>query len=118
MRISDVSRETHLPISTLRYYERRGILQPNRNVQGYREYSEQDMQWIAFVQRVLEIGMPLRDIEQYAQLRRHGDSTIVERLSMLDAQRAVLQEQLAHIQGEIAYLDSKISIYHDSLSKH
>ena len=76
MRIGQVSKRVGLPISTLRYYERRGILRPGRSPEGYRDYTEQDLAWIAFVQRLLATGMPLAQVQEYARLRHEGDSTV------------------------------------------
>ncbi|OZG49248.1 MerR family transcriptional regulator [Bombiscardovia coagulans] len=111
MRISEVSDRTQLPVSTLRYYERRGILRPMRSPEGYREYREQDLSWIAFVQRLLGIGMSLAQVEEYSRLREHGDSTIPERLDMLYCQREQLTAKMREVQGQMDFIDRKIDIY-------
>lgn len=115
MLISEVSEKTGLPISTLRYYERRGILQPHKNDSGYRCYSDHDLAWIEFVQRLLQIGMPLHQVEEYSRLRQQGDTTIPDRLKLLHQQKTLLAQQQAKIATEIAFLDRKISTYNAML---
>ncbi|AKV55014.1 MerR family transcriptional regulator [Bifidobacterium actinocoloniiforme DSM 22766] len=111
MRISEVAGKVNLPISTLRYYERRGIVQPERSLEGYRDYTESDLAWIAFVQRLLEVGMPLVQVEEYSRLRKQGDSTIPRRLEMLYSQRERLQSKMRELQEQMGFIDRKIDTY-------
>lgn len=113
--IKEVSEKTGLAISTLRYYERRGILQPTKNRSGYRDYSDHDVAWIEFVQRLLQIGMPLTQVEEYSQLRHQGDTTIPDRLKLLHRQKTLLAQQQAKITTEIEFLNRKISTYNTIL---
>ena len=43
MTIAEVSRQYSVPVDTLRYYERIGLLPPvNRSKSGFRDYTESD----------------------------------------------------------------------------
>ncbi|WEV47656.1 MerR family transcriptional regulator [Bifidobacterium sp. ESL0690] len=117
LRISDVSRLTGLPVPTLRYYERRGILDPHRDPEGHRGYTRHDLEWIAFVQRLLATGMPLRAIERYSRLRAQGDATIPERLAMLHQQDRLLAERIRQTQEQREFLAKKISTYNHRLKE-
>lgn len=44
--MKEFSELTEIPIETLRYYEREGIIQPKRNALNYRVYSEEDRIWV------------------------------------------------------------------------
>lgn len=117
MRIGQVSERVGLPISTLRYYERRGIIRPGRSPEGYRDYTEQDLAWIAFVQRLLATGMPLAQIQEYARLRHEGDSTVPQRLEMLYQHRGALEARMKELQEQMGFLDRKIQVYLGMLEK-
>ncbi|MBB2954942.1 DNA-binding transcriptional MerR regulator [Bifidobacterium commune] len=117
MRISDVSRLTGLPVPTLRYYERRGILDPHRDPEGHRSYTRHDLEWITFVQRLLSTGMPLRTIERYSRLRAQGDATIPEHLSMLHQQDRLLAERIKEAQEQREFLAKKINTYNGRLKE-
>ncbi|MHC5227870.1 MerR family transcriptional regulator [Enterococcus sp. LJL99] len=43
MKVQEVSDLIGLPISTLHYYERIGIITPKRTANNYRDYSEKDV---------------------------------------------------------------------------
>jgi DNA-binding transcriptional MerR regulator len=58
--IQTVSQMTDLSISTLRYYEQMGLLDPvARAANGHRCYSDADLQRIEFLKRVRAMGMSM-----------------------------------------------------------
>ena len=109
--IGEFSSLTGLGIHTLRYYEREGLITPERNSANRRRYSDKDRTWIEFIKRLKDTGMPIREIKHYAQLRAGGDSTLTERLEMLIQHRQLLNEQIALLQTHKRKLDEKIESY-------
>ena len=74
--IAQVATLSGLSAHTLRYYERIGLLDPVARVHGgQRRYDAKDLAWLAFLQRLRATGMPIRDMQRYAELRRQGEST-------------------------------------------
>lgn len=68
-RISDAAQRTGLSTSTLRYYERIGLLQPpKRTDSGYRAYDERALDRLAFVARARALGLRLDAIGELADL--------------------------------------------------
>lgn len=68
-RISDAARRTGLPTSTLRYYERIGLLPaPVRTDSGYRAYEERALDRLTFIARAKDLGLRLEDIGGLADL--------------------------------------------------
>ncbi|MDK9353822.1 MerR family transcriptional regulator [Propionibacterium freudenreichii] len=116
MRISEVSQITGIPASTLRYYERRGILEPSRSDVGDRDYTDHDIAWIRAVQRLLDTGMPLAQVQEYSQLRHEGDSTVSVRLAMLQSHRGELEARRRRLDEQLAFLDDKIDVYRTKLA--
>jgi DNA-binding transcriptional MerR regulator len=60
--ITDVARQTGLPSSTLRYYERVGLLTGSRRSNGYREFDERALDRLRFIARAKELGCSLEEI--------------------------------------------------------
>jgi len=108
---------TNVPTSTLRYYEELNLLIPSRTNTNYREYSEKDIEWINFIKRIKETGMSLKEIQIYSELRNRGDDTILERMVMLDKQKASLREQIKNIQNDISFIQKKEETYQKMLEK-
>lgn len=70
--IGQVAGEAGVNVQTLRYYERRGILEePKRSPSGYREYSPETVRVIRFVKRAQDLGFTLTEIQELLELRQH-----------------------------------------------
>lgn len=68
-RISVAAGRTGLPTSTLRYYERIGLLPaPSRTESGYRTYDERSLERLAFIARARDLGLRLDEIGELADL--------------------------------------------------
>ncbi len=115
MTIGAISRRTGLPESTLRYYEKKGLLRVPRDGGGRRDYGEGDIAWIQFLRRLKETGMPLKDIRRYSQLRYAGEATLPERLEMLRAHREYALAQRRRWEEYLNNLDEKIALYERSV---
>ena len=79
MTIGEISQEIGLSADTLRYYEKIGLL-PNvpRDNSGKRNYDENFINWIKFIQTLKNSGMSLNDI-----IRKNVEFTIYDRESKL-----------------------------------
>lgn len=70
MRIGEVAAEAGVNVQTLRYYERRGLLEPPpRTPSGYRIYAMDTVRLVRFIKRVQELGFSLTDVEDLLSLR-------------------------------------------------
>lgn len=68
--IGKVAEAAGVEVSTLRYYERRGILrEPPRTDSGYRQYDEDVVHRIRFVRQAQDLGFTLEEIEELLALR-------------------------------------------------
>ena len=117
MKVGDFSKRTGLPVSTLHFYERKGLISPERNTSGHREYDESDLAWIAFIERLKETGMPLAQIKQYADLRAEGDSTLEERMAMLVDHKESVIDTISKWQENLDHLDKKIEHYKNEIKR-
>lgn len=115
MTIGEIAKKTDLPESTLRYYEKKGLVKVARDSGGRRNYEESDIEWIKFIRRLKETGMLLKDIKQYSQLRYRGKSTMQERLDILQEHREYVLEQQTKWKEYLSNLDDKIIFYQQSI---
>lgn len=115
MTIGEISEKTDIPESTLRYYERKGLIKVERDSGGRRDYEESDIEWVKFIQRLKETGMLLKDIKRYSELRYLGKSTMPERLGILQEHRKYVIEQQIKWKEYLQNLDDKIIFYQKSI---
>lgn len=100
MKIGDIAKKSGLPAKTVRYYESIGLIPPAaRAANGYRTYSESDLQILKFVQRARGLGFSVEDIASLLALWQdtHRASADVKALAV---------EHVARIEGKIRELES------------
>lgn len=98
MHIGQLAKRAEVPIDTVRYYERHGILpEPDRDISGYRCYHPLDVRRVHFVRRAKALGFTLHEIKELLALSapRHGDVTAI---------KAVASTKLADIEHRLAEL--------------
>ena len=115
--IGQFSKLTGLTGPTLRYYEQEGLLSVQRDAAGRRIYTEQDVEWLHFIKRLKETGMPIREIRRYAQLRYQGSSTMQERLAMLEEHHQNVLAEQQKLAENLRKLEEKLAFYRQALQK-
>ncbi len=96
----------------MRYYEKIGIFQEvRRNSSGHRDFTEQDLLWAEFINRLKETGMPLEQIKKYAFLRQQGESTADERKELLEGHALALKNKILVEKQHLDKINQKIEYY-------
>jgi DNA-binding transcriptional MerR regulator len=66
-RIGEIAERTGVSVETLRYYEKRRLLNaPARTQGGYRVYSDAVVHQVTFIKHAQSLGLTLDDIQQIA----------------------------------------------------
>ena len=106
--IGAVARRARVPLDTVRYYERRGLLPaPPRSASGYRQYPADAVRRVTFIKRAQALGFTLEEIAELLALRLtpNGGCDAVERQAQaamvrIDAKLA----ELTQMRGALARL--------------
>ena len=118
MYISEISKISGLSVHTLRYYEKEGLLENvTRNDSGRRVYSNDDLVWIEWIQRLKSTGMSLDEIRQFSSLRYLGDDSISQRKDMLIDHSMKLKSNIQKLREELSVVDYKIKAYQEKEKK-
>jgi DNA-binding transcriptional MerR regulator len=108
--IQQAAEVTGLSAHTLRYYERVGLLdRVGRAESGHRRYAATDLAWLDLLMRLRATGMPIRQMQQFAALRRRGPETARERRHLLAAHRQTVRARIQALEENLARLDEKIA---------
>ena len=110
--ISEVSEKYQISSSTLRYYEKIGLL-PNipRQANGNRYFTDQLLNWLEMIICLRHSGVPIEKLIEYANLIQKGDDTIATRDALLREQLAELYQKRVNLQRSIQRLEDKIALY-------
>lgn len=97
MNIGAASRQSGLPSKTIRYYEEIGLLTADRALNGYRDYSTEDVHRLRFLQRARGLGFSVEECRELLSLysdRERASSDV----------KTIAKEKLAEIDRKIQEL--------------
>ncbi|MEW2221991.1 MerR family transcriptional regulator [Streptomyces sp. NPDC006990] len=121
MRMKEMVRRTGVHERLLRYYEKQGLLSPQRLPSGYREYSETDVDTVRRVRCLLTAGLSTSAIAQILPcLRDEGDRlvpTCPDLVGQLLAQRDRMTAEIEALHTSRGLLDDVLAATPDRLKR-
>jgi len=70
LKIGEIAARAGVPVATVRYYERRGLIaSPRRTASGYRQYTPETASRILFIKRARDLGFSLDETQELLELR-------------------------------------------------
>jgi MerR family transcriptional regulator, mercuric resistance operon regulatory protein len=99
VRSGEVARHAGVNIETLRYYERRGLIdEPERLDSGYRSYGSDAVKIVRFIKRAQELGFSLSEIEVLLDLAQGGPDACDEARGLTTKKAGELERKIADLQ--------------------
>ncbi|MFC6790675.1 helix-turn-helix domain-containing protein [Methylobacterium komagatae] len=97
--IGELSRRTAVKVTTIRFYEERGLLpKPVRTDANRRTYEEADVRRLQFIRHARELGFEVKDILTLLDLSAHPERPC-------DQADAVARKHLSNIDDRLARLN-------------
>ena len=116
--IKEFAQKVNLPPSTLRYYEKEGLLPSSKRLNNnHRIYNDSDIPWITIICCLRSTGMSVGDLKHYVDLCGQGDKTVQERKQIILNQKQKLEEQLQEVKKHLELINLKINLYDEIISK-
>lgn len=110
--IKEVADYFQLPISTIRYYDKKGLLPfVSKNAAGYRVFSKPDFGFIKTICCLKNTGMPIRDIRTYINLCMQGTTSIQQRGELLQQHKTNVLKQQQVLHDNLKEITTKIQRY-------
>jgi DNA-binding transcriptional MerR regulator len=100
MRIGELSERAGTSTRTLRYYEQHGLVRPQRDANGYRQYDEAELRVVHEIRALLAVGFGLDDIRPFVACLRAGN----EAGHVCPDSVLVLRRKLAEVDGYLGRL--------------
>jgi DNA-binding transcriptional MerR regulator len=95
MTIGQLAEETGVPTSTIRFWERRGLLTPDHRRSGQRRYTPGAVRSVGMLRLLQEVGLTLADIRRFREERavtpRSWHRLVAEKLTDVERQIAALE---------------------------
>ncbi|MDL0431474.1 Cd(II)/Pb(II)-responsive transcriptional regulator [Marinobacter sp. TBZ242] len=98
MKIGEISKATGIPVETIRYYEKIGLVpEPEREASGYRHYRQSHLDRLLFIKRCRNLDMAQDEIRELIRLADQPDADCSE----VDA---LLARHLSHVRERLREL--------------
>lgn len=114
-RIGQLAKIVDLTAYTLRYYEREGLIKSNRDENGDRYFTQDDVRWIEFLLHLKTTGMTIHELKQYVVWRAQGDETIEKRKKLLEHVRVRSLAEIRQREASLKIVNHKIDWYEGKL---
>ena len=110
--ISEISKLTDITPSTIRYYEKEGLLPfIERTKNGLRIFNDTNYEMLKIINCLKKTGMSIKDIRNYVNLLTAGDETLDERLNLFLNHRNDVIKQINTLKETLEILDYKCWLY-------
>lgn len=104
--IGTLARRAGVSVETVRYYERRELLEQPPRGDGYRRYSDADVERLRFVRRAKGLGFTLAEIKDLLASAECRSTAGI--LAAVRAKRAQVEERLESLAGLRDRLDTLV----------
>ena len=115
--IKQVSEMTGLPIPTLRYYDKEGLLPGlQRRESGYRIFTDDDLETIRIIECFKQSGLQIKEMKHFIELASQGDSTLQECHDIYENQVKLLEDKIAALEEALKVSKTKLGLYKEALA--
>jgi DNA-binding transcriptional MerR regulator len=128
--ISQAAEKSGITTYTLRYYEKIGLLPPSkRKSGGIRYYTENDIQFLAFLKSLKDTGMSLDDMNEFVKdgciLEKINSQmnpsqltpSVNKRIEILNKHLEKMESKKKELEEVISTTKIKLDIYHSILNE-
>ncbi len=112
MIVGEAAKRAGLPPKTLRYYEEIGLVTPMRRENGYREYSEQDVHKLRFLQRARSLGFSIEDCRNLLALYDDKSRASADVKAIAQAHLATIEKKIRELESLRATLSHLVAACH------
>jgi DNA-binding transcriptional MerR regulator len=121
VRISELADQVGVPVSTVRYYERIGLLdEPDRTGSGYRNYHDDSATQLLFVTRARKLGLTCEQIIELLPIWGGSNCTTThdEVARLIDDKLAEIAERIEELATFAVQLDAVRAMLESSPPPH
>ncbi len=110
--IGKISEMYKIGPDSLRYYEEKGILMPERNKSGYRIYTDKDIWRLNVIKQLRELGIPVETIHSFftKQSIENTVDILTETLNLIAEKQEVLNRISQTVREELSAIEDARSL--------
>ena len=109
--IGEIAKKFNLTISQIRFYDKEGLLPKIKRVNGIRKFTDSDIETIFLIECLKKADLQLKDIKQFIEWTKEGDSSIEKRLNFFLMQREKTKAKIAAMEKALCMVEYKCWYY-------
>ena len=114
--IKQVSEMMSLPVSTIRYYDKMGLIPfLEKNESGYRIFKEKDISMLRIIECFKNTGMSISEMQQYVKMVKRGDESLEERYQLFVRRKEIVLEEMRQLEKQLETIDHKLWYYETAI---
>jgi len=114
--IGEISEMFNLPIPTLRFYDKEGLLLDlERDDSGIRKFNDKTIEALRVIECLKKSGMQIKEIKEFMHWCALGDKTIAKRKAMFLSQRENIEQEIKELEKALSMIKFKCWYYDEAL---
>lgn len=113
--IGQVSEMFHLPISTLRYYDKEGLFPQIERTSGIRKFGNNELEALRIIECLKKSGLEIKEIKQFMEWCAQGSSTYEKRRDLFLRQKEIVEEEIRHMEKILDMIRFKCWYYETAI---
>lgn len=110
--IKQVSEKMNIPISTIRYYDKKGLLPFLEKAEsGYRLFKDSDLQMLQVIDCFKSTGMSIAEMQQFVEMVKREDDSLQERYDLFLEREKIVQKELDELEKQMKVIQHKLWYY-------
>ena len=95
--IGQVSEMFHIPVSTLRYYDKEGLFPDIERKSGIRKFGESEIEALHIIECLKSSGLEIKEIRQFMQWCVLGKETYPQRKELFETRRKAVEAEVERL---------------------
>ncbi|MSD83818.1 MerR family transcriptional regulator [Lactobacillus curvatus] len=113
--IGQVAAMFDLPVSTIRYYDKAGLLPDIQRVSGIRQFSDNELEALRVIECLKKSGLEIKAIKQFMDWNQAGSETFDQRKTLFEKQMVAVEAEIASLEKVRAMLRYKQWYYTEAI---
>ena len=115
--IGQIADKFDLSISTIRYYDKEGLLPNIKRKNSIRQFDDQDLEVFLVIECLKKSGMQIKEIKQFLLWVDEGNSTLNKRLEMFKNQKQKVLNQIKELESTLNLINYKCWYYGEAVKQ-
>ena len=113
--IGQISEMFHLPVSTLRYYDKEGLFPHMERSSGIRKFGEKEIEALRLIECLKKSGMEFKNIKIFMEWCSQGSSTYAQRLELFQKQKEIVESEIHRMEKVLDMIRFKCWYYEQAI---